>query len=557
MESSQQPEHRPHGHLFAALQPVIDQFPDHPAFVGGGGKGSRYTYGEMQTAVYQLAAALRQPPYADLPVIGILAENRPEWCLAYLAIVTAGKTVVPVDANLKQNEISGIVSHAGLRAAFVSKRLAPVAEGLSDPVTWIGFDTRLDDSFEAMRERHRVSYPTEPIEDNPLAVLIYTSGTTGAPKAVMLTHDNILANIRQAKNSLHFNHEDRFLSVLPLHHTFEATCGFLAAIFSGASVIYARSLKSKDILEDIKQNGITLMCGVPLLYEKMHHSIRRALQNAPASRRALFQTLYTASSLAWKLGRPIGSTVFKSLRQKAGLSSVRMFVSGGAAIPAEIAEFFNLIGFLFLQGYGMTECSPVISANRPDDIKFGSVGPPLDDIDVRIHEPNADGIGEVIVRGPNVSPGYRDNPEATAQLIRNGWLHTGDLGRMADGHLWITGRAKNVIISAAGKNIYPEEIEEMLLTHDIILETVVFGRGKEGRQGEEVRAVVVPNLETCTALGIEIDPPDVTVIKARVAAVIEAVNKEIAAYKRISGFELSLEELEKTSTKKVKRFLYH
>ena len=546
-----------HQHLFSEFQTIADRYPDNLALVGDGGRGKRYTYGELSNLVCRLAAALRHGPYADCTEIGILSENRPEWSLAYLAIVAAGKTVVPIDAMLKQNELSRLVAHSGLQTAFVSSRLANLAVGLADPVRWIGLDSPLDDSLEALLAGEPEADREAADISNPLAVLIYTSGTTGAPKAVMLTHANLVSNVQQARDSLRFSHEDVFLSVLPLHHTFEATCGFMAPLFSGASIVYARSLKSKEILEDIGANQISIMCGVPLLYEKMYHAIRRGLQAAPKSRQRLFGGMYAAARAAWKIGLKPGGKLFRSLREKAGLASVRLFVSGGAAIPPEIAEFFSLIGFTFLQGYGMTECSPVISVNRPDNVEFGSVGPPLQDVEVKIHNPMADGIGEIIVRGPNTTSGYKNNPEATAALLKDGWLHTGDLGRMSKGHLWITGRAKNVIISAAGKNIYPEEIEERLLATDTIMEAVVFGRKKDGRQGEEVRAVIFPDLEMCAARhNISITPPDMPALRQRIGETIAEVNAGMSEYKRIAGFDLSIEELEKTSTKKVKRFRY-
>ena len=206
----------------------------------------------------------------------------------------------------------------------------------------------------------------------------------------------------------------------------------------------------------------------------------------------------------------------------------------------------------------MTECSPVISVQRPDDIKFGSVGPPLDNVEVRIDTPGADGVGEIIVKGDNITPGYRGLPEATAELIINGWLHTGDLGRIRDGHLWITGRRKSLIVSAAGKNIYPEELEEKLIESPLTLEAVVFGRAKVDRQGEEVRALIVPDLEQLVADGLiaDVENPDLATINRIIANVVRQVNDNVAAYKRIAAFDVQLDELEKTSTRKIKRFLY-
>jgi long-chain acyl-CoA synthetase len=344
---------------------------------------------------------------------------------------------------------------------------------------------------------------------------------------------------------------------LPLHHTFESTCGFLTPLTNGCTVVYARSLKSKQIIEDIGTSRATVMIGVPLLWENMYQAMRRKINAAPLVRRVLFQTLFSLSDAGWRLNRRWGRTLFASLRKKAGLSSVRLFVSGAAAMPPHIVRFFVLLGFDFIQGYGMTETSPVATAHRPDDIRFDTVGRPITGVEVRIDNPNQAGIGEVLVRGDNCTSGYRGNPEATADLLKDGWLHTGDLGKMQDGHLQITGRAKNLIVSAAGKNIYPEELEEKLLISNYILEAVVFGRAKEGRQGEEVRAILVPDLEQFRSeFGLDPEKPDRDQVMAKLKEVMAEVNERVAGYKRISGFAMQFEELEKTSTKKVKRFVY-
>jgi long-chain acyl-CoA synthetase len=419
-------------------------------------------------------------------------------------------------------------------------------------------------SLEAGTERYWLRQAGDPerfrdaAHSSDVAVLIYTSGTTGNPKAVQLTHGNLIANLESVNRSLDFGPSDVWCSVLPLHHTFEATCGFLAALDCGATVVYARSLKSRDIIEDISANRATVMCGVPLLFEKMYQSIQRGVQAAPLPRRLLFGVLFGLSGFGWALGQRWGRGLFRSLRARTGMVPMRLFVSGGAPLPPHIARFFNLIGFGFLQGYGLTECSPVVSVNRPHDIKFGSVGPPLDGVEVCIGEADAGGIGEILIRGGNVTPGYKDNPAKTAELFgAEGWLHTGDLGCLKNGHLWITGRAKNLIVSAAGKNIYPEELEEKLCASSLILEALVFGASREGRQGEEVRAVLVPDKEQFAAeLGMSTDRPDMTLIGQKLTEVVSAVNAQVADYKRIAGFDVRLEELEKTSTKKVKRFLY-
>jgi long-chain acyl-CoA synthetase len=541
--------------IFSAFRQVAHEHPDQVAFKANGGQGRHYTYREVGIIAAQLSAGLCRPEFDHVERIGILSENRPEWGIAYLAILAAGRTVVPIDAGLKGDEVSFIIHDAGLGIVFTSGRFESfLKERHSAEVKIFSFEDNSSHSWSVLAEGEQTEAKSRV---NKTAVLIYTSGTTGTPKAVELTHQNLLANLEGIASALKFDHNDIFLSVLPMHNTFEATCGFLTPLISGSTIVYARSLKSKEIFEDIAANNVTLMCGVPLLFEKMYHSMQRKITSTPVTKRLLFHTFYFLSAIAWNLGFKLGKYLFSSMRNKAGLAGGRMFVSGGAAMPPKIARFFNLIGFDFLQGYGMTECSPVISVNRPDDVKFGSVGPPLENVEVRIHNPDSHGIGEIIVRGNNVTPGYRGNPEKTSELIINGWLHTGDLGCIKNGHLWITGRKKNVIVSAAGKNIYPEELEEKLLESNYILEAVVFGRRKQNKHGEEVCALIVPDVKQIeTELGVTFENPDSDRIRNIISPVVKNVNDRVADYKRIAGFDVQLAELEKTSTRKVKRFLY-
>ena len=541
--------------LFDAFVNSASSHPDKPALKGMGGRGPVFTYGDVLDRTRRLAAGLQMSRYAPLTQIGLLSENRPEWAVAYLAIVASGKTVVPMDANLKPGEIGGLIKSARLEAVFTSGRF----EGLLHDL-----DPRLHlFSFEAGSSRYWADLMTEPGGFMPmgdrdsLAALIYTSGSTGAPKAVMLTHGNLLSNLESVARAVSITGDDTFLSILPLHHTFEATCGFLSPLSLGATVVYARSLKSKDIVEDLAANRVTCMCGVPLLFEKLCHAIQRRIQEVPWPRRWLFRIFFALSGFGWRLGYRWGDRLFAGLRRRAGLGQMRMMVSGGAPLPPSICRFFNLIGLHLLQGYGLTEASPVVSVNRVSNLRFGSSGPPMPGVEVRIDNPDEHGIGEVLVRGGNVTPGYKDNPEETAAVIRGGWLCTGDLGRLSDGHLWITGRAKNLIVSAAGKNIYPEELEERLVESPYVLEALVFGQRKKGRQGEEVRAIVVPDMDQFShELGVGAGPAHRDYILNRLNGVVAEVNEAVSDYKRICGFEVRFEELEKTSTRKIKRFLY-
>ncbi len=542
--------------LFNRFAQAALKNPDHIAFKANGGKGKSYTYQEVLRLVRQLAGLFMTDEFTDCNEIGLISENRPEWGITYLAISAAGKTVIPIDANLKEKEIAYIFDHSKIKIIFTSVRFESFLVETYDDIKLYSFN-EASPNYWVKSLNENVQIEESQANENDVAVLIYTSGTTGDPKAVELTHLNLISNLDGIQKAFSFAREDIFLSLLPLHHTFEATCGFLTPLMNTCTIVYARSLKSKEIIEDIKNNNVSIMIGVPLLYEKMYHSILRSINSAPKTKQILFKTLFNISGISWKTGGRLGKKLYKPLREKGGLNSIRMFITGGAAIPSHISKFYNYIGFDFVQGYGMTETSPVITANRPEDIKFGSCGIPLEGVNVKIDSPDSLGVGEIICSGKNITPGYRNNQKETANLIKDGWLHTGDLGKISDGHLWITGRKKNLIVSAAGKNIYPEQIEENLLGSNLIMETVVFGRTRQGKQGEDVCAVVVPDLEQLQVeYKINPEKPDIIKIRDIFDAEIKRINSEVTEHKRINSFEVQLEELEKTSTKKVKRFIY-
>lgn len=539
--------------LFYILENRINSRPDKIAMLSKGGQGESYTYNEVLNRIKQIASGLQKHSLLKKKEIGLLSENRPEWGITYLAILAAGGTVVPIDANLKSNEINYIIEHADLDIIFTSGNFEDNLKINKKNLKIFSFEDNSSNRITDLYNEPDLLIPAM----SDVAVLIYTSGTTGDPKAVELTHENISANLSGIEERLCIEGSDTFLSVLPLHHTFEATCGFLTPLYLGGTIIFARSLKSKEILEDIQKNNITIMIGVPLLFEKMYHSINKAIHKAPLSKRVLFKTLYSLSATGQKVGKKFGDKLFLSLREKTGLSSIRMFVSGGAALPLKIARFFNNIGFTMIQGYGLTETSPVLTIQDTDKIYFGSVGQPLSNVEIQIDNPNSSGVGEIKARGGNITKGYRNNIEKTNELIKDGWLYTGDLGKFKKEQLWITGRAKNIIISAAGKNIYPEEIEEKLHDSDLILETIVYGRKKEGKQGEDVLAIIVPDIEEVkNQHDIDLQNPDLVKLEEIFKPVVADVNSQMADYKRITNFSVQLNELEKTSTKKIKRFLY-
>ena len=540
------------GNIAARFLDAAEKYADHPA-VGMAGDDAYLTYRQM--AEHIRACATFIAPVTRGEAIGLLSENRPEWGKIYLAILACGGMVVPIDSLLKKDELAHVIAESRVSRLFVSSRYHPIADqaigGLEHRPKLIRIETipvEMAQGFEP-----------EP-DDNPdaPAALIFTSGTTGRSKRVILTHRNILSDVEGCVKRIPFGVGDRFLSVLPLHHTFEATAGFLAPLLNGSAIYYVKAINSREIIDGIKRHRITRFISVPLLYEKLYHGILNAVDKAPIPKRALIRLSMRSTKALYSItGINIGKRLFRSLRQKAGLDSIISMVSGGAPLPAEIARNFNLMGLTLAEGYGLTETSPALALNPIDRIKYGSVGPPLDNVEIKIDDPDETGAGEIIARGPMITPGYRDNPEETARLIRNGWLHTGDVGRFdQDGYLYISGRMKNLIVSAAGKNIYPEEIESQLLRSPLIIEAMVWGKKVDSGR-EEVAALIYPDFETLSArLGKKAEEITDNDVRTVLDPEVKLLSAEMADYKRVKHIDYIRQEMEKTSTKKIKRYLY-
>ncbi len=540
------------GNIAALFFEAAERFADYPA-VGFSGEDAYLTYAQLAEKVRECARALGDVKSQE--PIGLLSENRPEWGKAYLAILACGGMVVPIDPLLKGDELAWVIAESGIDRLLVSSKYLSVLEtaldGAERKPEIIHLETVAFQSVEQFR-------PISADDPDAPAVLIFTSGTTGKSKKVVLTHRNILSDMDGFMKRLQFGPGDRFLSVLPLHHTFEATCGFIAPLTHGAAVYYIKALNSREILDGIKKHRITHFISVPLLYEKLYHGILSAVRKAPMHRRALFKTLMTTSKALYSMaGMNAGKGLFGSVKKKTGLDSIRLMVSGGAPLPAEISKNFSLMGFTFVEGYGLTETSPVLNVNLPGRVKHGSVGPPLPNVEMKIDRPDESGVGEIIVRGPMVTPGYLDNPEATAELIRDGWLYTGDYGHFdEDGYLFISGRKKNLIVSAAGKNIYPEEVESQLLKSPFIYEAMVWGKETDSGR-EEVAALIYPDFEALST-HLSRAPEKITDsdIKSVIDPEVRALSRGLADFKRVKHIEYTREELEKTSTKKIKRYKY-
>lgn len=522
------------------------------------------TYSELLENVKKIGGYLKNRGFNKGERAAVLGENRPEWGMCHLGILWAGGIVVPLDSRASSSEWAHILRHSESKFIFVSKKFYDEIQEIKDDIKnlkeVISFDPENPEP-----NLPKILFSIKPLEEpeklerEDIAIILYTSGTTGLSKGVMLSHNNILSNIEMLLKVLEVNQEDIFFSVLPIHHVFEGTCGFLTPITIGCSIFYARSLKSKELLEDLKTAHPTVFLVVPLLLEKLLLGMKKNVKKASPLKKAIFYSLKgiskTFNSIKFRRSSEI---LFKSVRRQIGLDRLKYLISGGAALPRWISKEYELMGFPILQGYGLSETSPVVSVNLPGKCKNESVGPPLPGVEVKIFNPDSEGIGEIAVRGPIVMKGYYKNMDATKKVFKDGWFLTGDMGKIdKDGFLYITGRKKSVIVTKGGKNIYPEEIEEELLKSPFIKEVLVLARIHPKTKIEEIHAIIYPDFEFIDEWAKE---NDLEITDEKLEEIlekeIEKVNQKLADYKRVRSFSIREEEFPKTTTQKIKRYLF-
>jgi len=521
--------------------------------------GRSITYSALREKVQKVARGLLE--LEEKPVVGVLGDNGIDWAVSFLAALRCGGVAVPVDRELPMGEVHTILHYADVNVfAFHSRFAEDVADHLvrhGDCIRRVVMGGPAGEGMEtlpALEEKGAASgmpLPSSTGADEP-AVISYTSGTMGQAKGVVLTQRNLLSDLRGMLQAVGLRHDEVFLSVLPMHHMYECVCGFLCPLSHGCSVVVARGLR--HIAEDLASSRATLMLGVPLLWESMYRRIMESI-----SSQTLGGLKLRLGKTAARAGEMLGISdarkkVFGELHRRLG-GRMRFLISGGAGIDPEVVEGYAELGMELLQGYGLTECSPIVAVNRDTANRLGSVGPPLPAMEVRIDAPDEEGVGEIVVRGPNVMVGYHSRPDLTAEVLSDdGWFRTGDFGRLdGDGFLWVTGRRKNVIVAKNGKNVYPEELEHALNRSRLVAESMVLGRKSEPK-GEVIWAIVVPDtdrlIEIAEERGKDLDEEMAAELLRRE---LTAVNRAQPVYRRIARFIIRTEELPKTTTRKVRR----
>lgn len=523
-------------------------------------------YSEFKNEVDAMGTALLKLGLKD-KYIAVIGENRYEWCVTYLSVVNGTGIIVPLDRELPASEIENLLARSDTSAVVFSgkheKDMRHISAVLPSVKYFINMDAEEDEngffSYKKLLEEGKKlllegerSFLDAAIDESAFRILIFTSGTTDLAKGVMLSHKNIATNLMSVCSVLHIDENDSTLCMLPLHHTYACTTSFLIMLYNGCRMSFIEGLK--HIAKNMKETSPTILLAVPLILESMYKKIwEQASKKKGLARKLKFGLII--SNISYKaLGLDIRKKIFKQIHDNIG-GKVRLVISGAAAIDPAVSRGFRSFGISLLQGYGLTECSPIVTVNQEKRFRDDSIGLPLPCNEVMIYKPNKEGIGELIVKGDNVMLGYFENGLATEKVIRDGWFFTGDLGKMnKSGFFSITGRKKNVIVTKNGKNIYPEEVEAYLDKSPYIAESLVYGKLDEASEETFVYALIVPSFD---AIKENFGKDEVTSdeIFKIIDAEIKAVNKSMPLYKRIRRFTVREEEFAKTSTRKIKRYI--
>lgn len=532
-----------------------------------------FSYNDYRRDLYRLGEGMSRIGLMGRTV-AVIGESCPEYMTAYIAAVSGGGVIVPLDRDLGHAEIARFADLSGAEAVFYTEQFNDVLPSLAEQMPQVryfipiapaeGSDTTDGSSSagdavilpysellalgdKAMEEGDRSFLDYDCTADmSQMSTLLFTSGTTGTSKGVMLSHANLVASVNAASRGTIFGPDNTFVDLLPMHHSYEITCGHLGAANLGGTVYINDSLK--NTLRSITTFKPDSLIVVPLYVETMHKRIWAEIARKGMTRRV--RALMKASSAMHRAGIDIRRKLFKQILDGLG-GNLRYIICGGAPLSPELVRDFDAFGIEICEGYGITECSPLIAVNRHGKVRLRSVGQPVDNCEVRIADPSADGTGEIEARGRNVMLGYFGNEEATAEVFtEDGWFRTGDVGCMdADGYIYITGRKKNIIILSNGKNIFPEEIEEHLYTSPLIGECVVIGR-KNSAGDTRITAVIYPSDEA-----VELEGKSEEEKLALIRDAVNTINRSLPVYKQVRDVELRSEEFEKTTTRKIKRFL--
>ena len=526
------------------------KYPERNCFTSFYPEKTVYTYTQAKNKIFEVAGALMDKGVKKGDFVVLTGKNSIEWAMSYLAILAAGGVVVPLDYQLHEAEMENLISFVDARVLIIDEEKYD-GLGKAQGKEFVKFSLSKEKPnyiFNVTAKSLEKPVFTTPDE---LAAILFTSGTTGNPKGVMLTHSNFVKDSLLAQLNLTIYYTDVFYAILPIHHSYTMLAVFIETISIGAEVIFASKLVVSQMLLELKQGKVTMFLGVPMLFNRVLKGILKGVREKGIFVYGIIRFLLFISGIIKKLFRKnVGKKLFKTILEKASLSSIRICISGGGPLSPSTFKIYNQLGIDFVQGYGLTETSPIVALNPTEHFKIKSVGKMIPGIETRIVDPDYEGRGEIAVKGPVVMKGYYKNSEATdAVLGEDGFFFTGDVGYLdSENYLYLTGRKKNLIVTEGGKNVFPEEIEDKFQLYDDIEQVFVRGYIKDKKnKSEEIEAMFYPAEELRNKCSKE-------QILERIKKEVTEVNKGMPQYMWITKITILDKPLEMTSTKKVKRF---
>ncbi len=536
--------------------------PDKTAMRIVGSDEATFTYGEMLQHIRSISYRLKEEGVEKGDRVALIGENHPKWAIAYLGTVMMGGVIVPLDPHGEIETITNFLENSEAKVAFLSpdqtSRFAQIEERLGRHIPTVVWNLeQSSNGFQNFDDWASTPFPESfaaeppPARGDDMAVLMYTSGTTGTPKGVPLTHGNIIAELEGVNLVLKLSDKEKILSLLPLFHAYLQIVNMWIATTYGCEVGYLKELTPDELSKAMKEFKPTILTTVPRLWYLFHKKIFDGVAAKSGMVQRLFRVmLATNGALRNTLGVNLGRKMFGAVHDGFG-GNLRIAISAGSRFDADVAIDFHKLGFTILQGYGLTETSGAATATYEDDNRVGSVGKAMNGIDIKINEPDNEGVGEVLIKGPMVFKGYYQNPAANAEAFtEDGYFRSGDLGKLVDGHLYIVGRGKDVIVLPSGKNVHPEDLEVHYLKCPLVAELAIIGveDASEGRSGaEKLAAVVVPDFEY-------LQQAKIANSKEAIRHALDSLGRELPEYQRVRDYIIRQEILPRTATRKIKRF---
>ncbi|NBK24411.1 MAG: long-chain fatty acid--CoA ligase [Spirochaetia bacterium] len=536
----------------------VSRFAQNKCFTAFVPKKETFTYEQAQAHILSIANFLAAKGVGKGSKVAVSGKNSPEWAMAYLGILYAGAIVVPLDSTLSNKDMAKLMDFAGVKILFAdTDRLEGFdAENKLALTDRVSLEEGSEYPFVLDIKAKEVKRHQADCEDT--AAILFTSGTTGTPKGVMLSHRNLVSDCYLAQGNMTLYPTDVFYAILPIHHAYTMMAVFFEAISAGASIVFGKKLIISQVLKELKEGEVTMFLAVPMLFNKMIAALMNGVREKGVVLYGVIRFLMGVSGLLKKIFKVnVGKKMFGFLLKKLSLDKNRICISGGGPLPASTFKMFNELGIDFVQGYGLTETSPITHLNPTEAYIETSVGKKIPQTEVKIVSPDTEGNGIIYIKGPMVMQGYYNNQEATDEVLSDGWLNTGDVGHQdAQGYLYLTGRAKNIIVTDGGKNVFPEEIEDHFQLYSEIDTICVLGYLVDKKtKSEGIRALVYPAEKYRDEMTKEHGDQAKQKIEERIQHIISEVNKELQSYKKITRVTVVDEPLEMTSTKKVKRFV--